>query len=85
MAQTGRTWLPVVAHGDPRALVGEITLADTLKAGVKHLEEEQRRERVLPVEAIIPNWLKVAAGAPGAAFRARTASSAALAELDRDD
>jgi H+/Cl- antiporter ClcA len=59
MAQTGRTWLPVVAHHDPREIVGEITLADTLKARVRHLEEEQRRERVLPLEAILPEWLKL--------------------------
>jgi CBS domain-containing protein len=59
MAQTGRTWLPVVAHHDPREIVGEITLADTLKARVRHLEEEQRRERVLPLEAILPDWLKL--------------------------
>ncbi len=67
MAQTGRTWLPVVAHHDPREIVGEITLADTLKARVKHLEEEERRERVLPLEAILPQWLKLAAAAPNAA------------------
>jgi CBS domain-containing protein len=60
MAQTGRTWLPVVAHGDPREIVGEITLDDTLKARVKHLEEEERRERVLPLEAMLPRWLKLA-------------------------
>ncbi len=82
MAQTGRTWLPVVAHHDPRTIVGEITLADTLKARVKHLEEEQRRERVLPVEAILPNWLKVAASKPGM-FRPRTTSNAAPAEAER--
>ena len=69
-------WLPVVAHHDPRAIVGEITLADTLKARVKHLEEEQRRERVLPLEAIHPKWLKVAAGSTGM-FRPRTKSTAA--------
>jgi H+/Cl- antiporter ClcA/CBS domain-containing protein len=59
MAQTGRTWLPVVAHGDPREIVGEITLDDTLKARVKHLEEEERRERVLPLSAMLPKWLKL--------------------------
>ncbi len=60
MARTGRTWLPVVAHGDSTEIVGEITLEDTLKARVKHLEEEERRERVLPFEAVLPRWLKVA-------------------------
>jgi hypothetical protein len=34
--------------------VGLITLADVLKARVRHLEEEQRRERVLPLAEIIP-------------------------------
>jgi CBS domain-containing protein len=58
MAQTGRTWLPVVAHGDQREIVGEITLDDTLKARVKHLEEEGRRERVLPLKAMLPKWLQ---------------------------
>jgi H+/Cl- antiporter ClcA/CBS domain-containing protein len=58
MAQTGRTWLPVVAQDDEREIVGEITLEDTLKARVRHLEEEQRRERVLPLTAVIPEWLR---------------------------
>ena len=74
MAQSGRTWLPVVAHGDPREIFGELTLEDTLKARVKHLEEEERRERVLPLEAILPKWLNVAAGGMPAIFRAKTAS-----------
>jgi hypothetical protein len=59
MAETGLTWLPVVSHGDPQAIVGEITLEDTLKARVRHLEEEQRRERPLPLQAIVPRWLNV--------------------------
>jgi CBS domain-containing protein len=67
MAQTGKTWLPVVAHHDPREIVGEITLADTLKARARHLEEEQRRERVLPLEAILPKWLKTRASRPSIA------------------
>lgn len=58
MAQSGRTWLPVVAHGDAREIVGEITLEDTLKARVRHLEEEQRRERVLKLTAVLPVWLR---------------------------
>jgi H+/Cl- antiporter ClcA/CBS domain-containing protein len=58
MAQTGRTWLPIVARDGARDLVGEITLEDTLKARVRHLEEEGRRERVLPVTAILPPWLR---------------------------
>ena len=61
MAQTGRTRLPVVASVGDRVIVGEITLDDILKAGVRHLEEEQRRERVLPLTAILPRWLRRAA------------------------
>ncbi len=80
MAQTGRTWLPVVAHGDPREIVGEITLEDTLKARVKHLEEEERRERVLPFEAILPQWLKLAAAAPGAARARRVSQTSETSE-----
>jgi CBS domain-containing protein len=77
MARTGRTWLPVVSHRDPREIVGEITLDDTLKARVKHLEEEQRRERVLPLEAMLPLWLR---NAP-AAMRAKASSRSS--EVDR--
>jgi H+/Cl- antiporter ClcA/CBS domain-containing protein len=80
MAQTGRTWLPVVAHDDPRQIVGEITLEDTLKARVKHLEEEERRERVLPLEAILPQWLNTAAGLPGVA---RTATLSETTDVDK--
>ncbi len=58
MARTGRTRLPVVAHAGSREIVGEITLEDTLKARVRHLEEEGRRERVLPLTAVLPSWLR---------------------------
>jgi hypothetical protein len=61
MAHTSRTRLPVVATVGDRVIVGEITLDDILKAGVRHLEEEQRRERVLPLTAILPRWLRRAA------------------------
>jgi len=48
MAQRGRTSLPVIERttGQP---AGEITLQDLLKARVRHLEEEQRREGPLPL------------------------------------
>lgn len=45
MARLGTTELPVVDEG---RIVGLFTLADALKARVRHLEEEQRRERVFP-------------------------------------
>jgi CBS domain-containing protein len=64
MAETGLTSLPVVQHDDKRQLVGNITLRDMLKARVRHLEEERRRERVLPISLIVPSWLRRAPGIP---------------------
>jgi H+/Cl- antiporter ClcA len=69
MATTSRTRLPVVRRDDHREIVGEITLEDMLKARVRHLEEEQRRERILPLTAIIPPFLR--AGLPIPFLRAR--------------
>jgi CBS domain-containing protein len=57
MAKSGRTHLPVVGAAGLHELVGEITLEDMLKARVRHLEEEQRREGVLPLSAVLPRWL----------------------------
>ena len=54
MAESGVSRLPVVDRAEPPALVGLITLKDVLKARARHLEEERRRERVLPLGAIIP-------------------------------
>jgi H+/Cl- antiporter ClcA/predicted transcriptional regulator len=54
MAETGLTRIPVVDAEDPMKLVGLITLKDVLKGRMRHLEEERRRERVLPLEVIIP-------------------------------
>jgi H+/Cl- antiporter ClcA len=68
MAETGSTSVLVAdsaggENGAPR-IVGLITLADVLKARVRHLEEEQRRERVLPLAEIIPfaRFLNVGGG-----------------------
>jgi chloride channel protein, CIC family len=58
MAETGLTNLPVVQRDSPRQLVGNITLRDMLKARMKHLEEERRRERPLPISLIVPTWLR---------------------------
>jgi H+/Cl- antiporter ClcA len=58
MAQTGRTRMPVLASTKSQEIVGEITLEDMLKARVRHLEEEQRRERILPLRAVLPRWLR---------------------------
>ncbi len=56
--ETGRTDLPVVDCANLRKLVGRVTLRDMLKARVRHLEEEQRRERVLPLSLVVPTWLR---------------------------
>ena len=64
MAATGLTSLPVVDRDNDRRLVGNITLRDMLKARVRHLEEEQRRERVLPLSLIVPKWLRASPRAP---------------------
>ncbi len=54
MAETGFTRLPVVDGDDPRRLVGVVTLKDLLKARARHAEEDRRRERVLPLGALVP-------------------------------
>jgi H+/Cl- antiporter ClcA/CBS domain-containing protein len=64
MAETGRTDLPVVDRANARRLVGRITLRDMLKARVRHLEEERRRERVLTPSLIVPKWLRASPGIP---------------------
>jgi CIC family chloride channel protein len=58
MAATGLTSLPVVDRESPGRLLGNITLRDMLKARVRHLEEEQRRERIIPIHLIVPAWLR---------------------------
>jgi H+/Cl- antiporter ClcA len=54
MAETGLTRIPVVDPDNPTRLMGLVTLKDMLKARTRHLEEERRRERVLPLSALIP-------------------------------
>jgi chloride channel protein, CIC family len=49
MVETGLTQFPVVARGTPSKLLGLIALDDLLVARQKNLEEERRRERVLPL------------------------------------
>jgi chloride channel protein, CIC family len=55
MAETGYTRLPVVERGDPRKLVGMISLNDLLKARVRSLEEDRLRERVLRLRLLFPS------------------------------
>jgi H+/Cl- antiporter ClcA/predicted transcriptional regulator len=56
MAQTGVTRFPVVeSNADPR-LLGMVSLEDLLRARTRHLEEEQRREQVIPVSLVLPRF-----------------------------
>jgi H+/Cl- antiporter ClcA len=64
MAQTGRTDLPVVDRANARRLLGHVTLSDLLKARVRHVEEERRREGPLPLSLVVPKWLRSAPGIP---------------------
>jgi CBS domain-containing protein len=64
MAETGRTDLPVVDRANRRTLLGRITLHDMLKARVRHLEEERRRELLLPLSLVVPKWLRSTPGIP---------------------
>lgn len=50
MAEAGVTRLLVVNPANSRQLVGKIALHDLLSARAHHLDEERRRERVLPWE-----------------------------------
>jgi chloride channel protein, CIC family len=54
MAETGLTRFPVVEPGDGRRLVGMVSLEDLLKARVRNLEAERRRERVMRVQIAFP-------------------------------
>jgi CBS domain-containing protein len=58
MARTGRTRLPVVTRAGSPRVQGLITLAHLLKARHRHAEEEDRRERVLRVELLLPAALR---------------------------
>jgi chloride channel protein, CIC family len=55
MAETGLTRLPVVQRNDSSKLVGMISLDDLLKARVRNLDAERRRERVLTVRQFFPS------------------------------
>jgi CBS domain-containing protein len=58
MAEAGVTRVLVVNPANARKLVGKLGLHDLLKARTRHLEEEKRRERVLPWEFVLPVWLR---------------------------
>jgi len=74
MAEAGVTRLLVVNPADSRHLVGKVALHDLLSARSRHLDEERRRERVLPWEYILPAPLRP---------RAPKASEGALDEVAR--
>jgi H+/Cl- antiporter ClcA len=52
MAVANVTILPII--DDDNNFLGEIALADVLKARLRHLEEETRRERIIPISRYIP-------------------------------
>ena len=63
MAETGATRLLVVNPADARKLVGKLALHDVLGARSRHLEDERRRQRILPWEYILPRGLRTAVAA----------------------
>jgi hypothetical protein len=58
MAHTGITEARVVRAGAPDVVLGVLSLEDVLGARRRHLEEETRRERVLPWRVIVAPWSK---------------------------
>ena len=58
MAERGVTRLLAVNPANARHVVGKLALHDLLKARARHLEDEQRRERILPFEYLLPPWLR---------------------------
>lgn len=58
MAETGLTRLPVVGREANTPLLGLVTLTHALKARRRHVEEEQRRERVLEIGILVPSVLR---------------------------
>jgi H+/Cl- antiporter ClcA/predicted transcriptional regulator len=85
MAETGLTRFPVVERGDPRKLVGMISLTDLLKARALNLEAERRRERVLPLRLSVPWRRSLPAGAYPREGRGEADLSAAREEEAGND
>ncbi|HEX4418859.1 MAG TPA: CBS domain-containing protein, partial [Kofleriaceae bacterium] len=69
MAERGVTRLLAVNPANVRHVVGKVALHDLLKARLRHLEDEQRRERILPFEYLLPRWLRPVRAAPTGARR----------------
>jgi hypothetical protein len=59
MAESGLNAFVVVERDNPQKVLGLVSLKDLLKARVRRLEEEHRRERVLPIRLVLP-WGRVA-------------------------
>ena len=59
MAHSGITEAHVVRPNAPDVVLGVLSLADVLTARRRHLEEETRRERVLPIHVLIAPWSKL--------------------------
>jgi chloride channel protein, CIC family len=56
MAEQRITRLLVATREEPTTPIGEITLEDMLAARRKHIEEETRRDGMLPVHLLLPPW-----------------------------
>ena len=59
MAAADVTILPVL--DDTGFFLGEVMLADILKARRRHLEQEIRRERVIPIHRLLPSFMRPSA------------------------
>jgi CBS domain-containing protein len=64
MAETGLTRFPVVEGNPTGEVLGMISLEDLLKARVRNLEAERRRERVLPASFFLPRAVRRGARVP---------------------
>jgi CBS domain-containing protein len=64
MAETGLTRFPVVAEDGSGRLIGMVSLEDLLQARARHLEDEIRRDQVIPVSLVLPRF--GSGGPPGA-------------------
>jgi chloride channel protein, CIC family len=88
MARTGLTGFPVVERGNPQKLLGLISLNDLLKARVRRLEEEERRERVFPLHLVFPRGTRrpplatLEHGKPGVEMKDETAGNWVRVSLD---
>jgi len=64
MVEENVTRMPVVENNGSRRLLGVVSLDDLLKARVRNLEDERRRERVLPLRLIFPKRVRRSNASP---------------------